>query len=341
MMNDQELDQILDGWQAPSPSPSLRQQVCGVFSASERGRILGVQLRWIVAGILSAGFVALATEALVDGRLGGEASGGGDSPSGPIYGRVIQMVEPPVARLGWLAASSGMSFGETTTGIRGSSWICDRPAGLFYGVEFTVNRLPDGRFQAATGSLIMERLQRGPFQVTGQVVPLPANSGPAVVSDRQPFDVDIYRSGGTRIFARIWISSQPFARRPLLPAPGMQFNSAKLYRNGVELMAWPGSDASGVSVWFRMPGQGRYVMALDPDGNSNFAAAGQVNGNLLEFHAGNDVYRLESAQAITSGGARTVYVWHDSGFESELKASDQEIMFGSSGRACIFISACK
>ena len=339
-MEDQELDQILDSWRAPAASPGLRRQLSAAFPAPERGRILGVPVRWMIGGIVTTGLVALAAAALGIGAGGGLAMGSADTPSGPIYAKATSIVEPPIASWRWTFRPSGISFGETKTGIRGSSWIAeDRRAGPFYGLEYTADRMADGRYRVTVASLSQERLQRDSVVRSGPIVPLPSNPGPMVVTEGQPFDVPVYMKDGTRITVRLWLASTPFSPSGAIPPAPMQLNSAKLLRNGIELKAWAGV-ASGATLWFRLPGQGRYVIALDPRGNTSFTKAGQVNGNALEFQANGDAYRLESSKAIASGSSRPVYVWHDAGFENGLKAGSQDVMFGSAGPACIFNSSC-
>jgi hypothetical protein len=341
-MNDHELDHLLNEWRAPEPSPALRRQAAAAFPVPERRGFLGMPLRWVLAGFMGTAAVALAAEMFTGGpgSLGTIGGGSVDTPSGPIYGRSIQMAEPPIAAIRWRFKPSGISFGETATGLRGSSWFADdRRAGPFYGLEYTADRLPDGRYLVKTDSLSLERLQRDLFVHSGPIIPIPEAKGPMIVEEGKSFDLDVYRSGNTRVFARVWLSSKPFPGITAHSSP-MHFDSARLLRNGIELANWDGGDASGYTMWFRLPGQGRYVLALDPDGNSDFVEAGSIEGSSLEFHDGADTYRVVSKKPIAGEGKRSLYVWRNVAFESELKPGSQEILFGSSGKTCVFRSTC-
>ena len=66
-MNDRELDKLLDRWEAPSPSPALREGVRARFPRAE-GRARRFPLRWLLAAA-----VVSATLAIAMGQ-GGDAS---------------------------------------------------------------------------------------------------------------------------------------------------------------------------------------------------------------------------------------------------------------------------
>ncbi len=339
-MNDQELDCLLDEWRAPASSPALRRQLIAAFPASGRWRIFGLPARWVFAGALGTAVAALAAAAFTAGPIADCCEfGSADTPSGTIYARFMGSVEPPIAAIQWRFKSGGVSFGHTQAGVSGSSWSAsDRHAGPFYGLEFTADRLPDGSYMVHVASLSLARLQRGPMVRNGPIVPLPTPPPVFKVAEGHSFEVDVYRSGSTRVSTRVSLSATPFPGMPQPPMP-MHLEGARLLRNGVELGAWP-AKISAETLWFRLPGQGRYVLALEPAGNSNFVQAGSVNGAALEVHDGGDVYRLESKSPIAAGGARPIYLWHDPAFETHIKPHDQSIFPGGAGKPCVFQGTC-
>jgi hypothetical protein len=66
----------------------------------------------------------------------------------------------------------------------------------------------------------------------------------------------------------------------------------------------------GGTVWFDIPGQGRYVLSLAP--RDGFRRAGAIRDHTLSFQAGPDVYELRAAEPILGAGkAWNLYVHHD------------------------------
>ncbi len=343
-MKDAELDRLLDQWKTPAPSAALRRDLRAALPHRSRGRLFGVPVRWIVALTVAAGVVAIATS--FNGSIG-EFGGSADLPNGPLYVRATSLVDPPVAALRWWLKGGGGSVGETSGGaLKGSVYIHDRAAQLFYGYEYVAEPLGGGQYKIAIIPLQASTIQKGPFVVSGQPAPLPSVPAPQIVTDGQPIDIDVYRNASERAYIRLQVSANPFSkRRRGAPAESqrnvLHTRNSKLFRDGILIASGQGSSASGNTLWFHLPGEGRYLIALDPTANPAFVAAGQVNGKTLELHADNHTYRLESDRPLAPGPPRPVYVFHDSGFESSIKPGDSEPMIGSAGPACAFNGACR
>jgi hypothetical protein len=344
-MNDTELDQLLDQWRTPVPSPALRRALSAAFPHRPRRFLFGLPIRSIAAGVTIAaalGVVGIATD--FNGSIG-EAGGSADLPSGRLYVRTTTLVDPPVAALHWWWKGGGNSVGQTPGGaLRGSANIHDRSAHLFYGCEYVAEPLGGGLYKVTISPLLAPTVQRGPFVVTDLPAALPSLPAPQIVTDGQPVDIDVYRSATERTYIRLQVSANLFFDRKNAAPPKVQqdflhTDRSKLYRNGI-LMASAEGSASGASIWFRLSGEGRYLITLDPTGNPGFVAAGQVNGDTLEFQYGSDRYRLESARPIAAGSPRPIYVFHDTAFESLLNPGHSEPMVGSAGPACFFNGSC-
>jgi hypothetical protein len=66
----------------------------------------------------------------------------------------------------------------------------------------------------------------------------------------------------------------------------------------------------GGTIWFDIPGQGRYILSLAP--RDGFLRAGAIRDHTLSFQAGNDLYELRAAEPILGAGkAWNLYVHHD------------------------------
>ncbi|HMD70674.1 MAG TPA: hypothetical protein VKF41_04990 [Bryobacteraceae bacterium] len=158
--------------------------------------------------------------------------------------------------------------------------------------------------------------------MNGRLVAVPKLPAPQVVPVGQPFEVTLYQSGGERIYDRIVLSRTPFPDwPPKQPQPArdgvMRLAGAQLYVNG-QLAASQRDVGSGPVIWVHLPGQGRFLVALDPQGNSRFTEAGRVGGNVVEFQSGGTKFRIVCAEPVVSGADRPVFVYHQRSFEDAL-----------------------
>ena len=337
-MNDTELDQLLDAWQAPAPSPATRSNLRAAFPQPTRRRLLGVPLRWFAVAAPAAGLMALGTS--FKGSLG-ESNATVELPSGIANVRTRYYVDPAAAMVRWWwRGGHGASTGATPEGeVRGSAHFHDNSTDLYYGYEYVATPLGSGRYRVTFSALRQSTISRGPFEVTGKPAALPMIPAPRIMADGEAIDIEAYRGSMERLVIRLQISTKALPdAAPPAPQPLHTLNST-VYKNGALVASLEG-DAAGASIWFRLPGEGRYLITLDATGNAAFAAAGQVNGNVLEFQSGNDTYRLESVTPLIAGPPRTFYVFHDAAFESQLKPGNQAPMVGSAGPACVINSSC-
>jgi hypothetical protein len=342
-MNETELDQLLNKWQAPEPAPALRRQLRAAFPADPRRRLFGVPVRWIVAFAASAGAVAIGTGLVGNGSMS-TFWGSTDLAGGTVYVQATQMVDPPLAQLKWWTKGSASSVGQKDGAVTGSNAMHDRSAKLFYGYDYVAEPLGGGQYRVTVKPLQAADIHNGPFVVTAQIAPLPEMPAPRIVAEGQAFDIDLYRSRGERVFSRLQLSAKPFSNshqpKPEQQAQTLTMEDPQLYKNGSLVASDEGGGATGATLWFRLPGLGRYLATLDPARNPAFVKAGTASGNALEFQAGGDDYRIVSSKPMVASGSRDIYVYHDQQFESQVKPDHQETMFGSAGPACIFNGAC-
>jgi hypothetical protein len=340
-MNDKELDQLLDQWDAPEAAPSLRRRLRAAFPADARRRLWGVPVRWIVAFAASAGVVAVGTGLVGDGRLN-SFWGSAELPGITVYVQMTQMVNPPLAGLKWGWKGNVSSVGSSAGAARGMNALHDRSAKLFYGFEYQAEPAAGGSYRVTISPLQTADIQSNVFVVTAGIALLPQIPAPRLVVDGQALDVDLYRSGSERVFSRLQFSAKPFHGAPQPPRQqqfALTMENPKLYRNGQQV-ADDGGSSSGATLWFRLAGLGRFLIALDPAQNPAFVKAGTVNGNSLEFQIGGDQYRIACSKPMATGPSRDIYVYHDPEFESQVKPEIQDAMFGSAGPACLFNGKC-
>jgi hypothetical protein len=88
----------------------------------------------------------------------------------------------------------------------------------------------------------------------------------------------------------------------------------QLLRNGQPYSGQLGMTGKpGGTLWFSIPGRGRYVLSLQP--HEGFQRAGAIRENALTFQAGGEQYELRtSGPVLPSGGAWNLYVLHDPQF---------------------------
>jgi hypothetical protein len=209
-MNDTELDQLLDTWQSPAPSPSLRRTTLAALPPRPPRRVFGLPLRWVVAAALSAGGFAIGTSIWNSpeiGRFYGQ--------SGNIHMHSTRLVDPPTAVIRWWSKGAGNSIGETASGgIRGSGYLRDRSAGKFYGYSYVGEPVGGGMYQITFAPFDPATLRKGPFKMEGEVVQGAPLHAPVMIHDGDTFDVDLYSDGASRVFDRIQISTHPFPEEP-------------------------------------------------------------------------------------------------------------------------------
>ena len=85
---------------------------------------------------------------------------------------------------------------------------------------------------------------------------------------------------------------------------------------------------SAATVWFYLPGLGRYFLSLAP--HPNFIRAGEVKGNTLSFTLQGDTITLVSDSQIAPGSARyNLYVSHDRNWLPKNDADKSKLLLGA------------
>lgn len=337
-MTDQELDNMLDTWVIPETPVSLRADLERKLPARPRRKFLGMPLRWAAAAALSATGLAVGTSiAILDPAIGTTWARFSDG----THIRTRTMVEPKILALSWFHAWGG---GMRTRGQKQVHYFYDRMDETYSGYEATYVAQGKGRYAVTVAQLTasLPELSGGKLP-NYQLVPLPATPEPRVIGLREPFEIDLMRSqnGGKRIYDRIELSSVEFEQ--LSPDDGpfanmmMEVENPRLYVNN-QLIPTPGlGSARGATLFLTLPGRGRWLIAVDPNGNSRFVEAGQVEDKSLEFTLNGDRFRIESDKPFVQGGRRKLYVMHqpdaqlDPGFKS-----NEEAQLGSSGPPSLF-----
>lgn len=331
-MSEAELDQLLDVWTAPAPAPSMRRGLIAALPAPRR-RVLGVPLRWALALAGGALCAALGASVLSDPVLSRFYSQCDPSTPG-LNVQVTRLIAPSAAKWRWWFAGSGYRVGESGGVVRGSADLRERSTGKVYGYEFTMERVGEGRYRASFHSLqpaTLKKLSR-PFKGNGEIVPPPGLPAPRVIAVGESLDVAVWESGGERIYDRIllswtapdWVWS---GRSPAGSAGVMRLAGPQLYVDG-RMVARQQYAGAGPVVWVCLPGRGRFLVAVDPQGNARFTRAGRVAGNVVEFEGGESRFRIVCTEPIVGGGKRAVFVYHQESFDGPA-----EVMVGVAGPA--------
>jgi len=342
-MNDVELDQLLDTWEAPAPPPSLRRGLVAAFPV-KRWKVFGIPLRWIVAGAAAAVVCAAVGAGLFNpeiGRFYGRFDSG-------LYMKTTRLVDPPQASMHWWMTGCAFSVGGGATPhvtsqlrVRQSRTSFFSPRTI-YAYQYTLEPLGGGQFQASFSPL---QPSSGAELYKSQdtwVQPPSLPSEQAVQVDK-PFEVTLYQDSSQRVYDRIVLSWSSFPEwPPKQPAAARRGNlqavAPQLYVNGQLLTTGDRNVGSGPVLWFHLPGEGRYLMALNPLGNTRFVQSGHVNGNTLEFQSGGKDFRIVCAQPIAAGGDQPVYVYHQQSFEDVLNPAHplaDRPFFGNAGPASL------
>jgi len=340
-MNETELNEMLDLLVAPAPPPSLRSGLVAALPEPRR-KVLGVPRRWVLAGGAAA-LCAAVGAALDISPVQAEFYGAMDTAQGPIYVETIRLVDPPAANLKWWFLGSAFSFGGTPTALHGSGDMHNRFTRTFVGYRYMLDQTGAGEYRVSFSPLDEATVKKGmgPFKFNGQVVAPPPLPDPSIVQIGEPFQVTLYQNGGERIYDRIVVSwtAPKWSTRRAQPAATLRLAGPQVYVNG-ELALTKADAGSGPVVWVHLPGQGRYLAALDAQHNPLFVEGGHVNGNVMEFQSGGTQFRIVCNQPITPGGDRPLYIYHQQSFEALLDPANplsQRTMLGNAGPASLHV----
>ncbi|MGA3098619.1 MAG: hypothetical protein ABSF25_19370, partial [Bryobacteraceae bacterium] len=341
-MNDAELDELLDACTAPGPPPSLRRGLVAALPV-ERRKVFGIPLRWalVVAGATLCAAVGAATfQTSVLGQFYGRSSGDG----GDLYINVTRRIDPPVGPLKAWSLGGGYSIGGSGAALSGGAYLRDRSVGSYCGYEYTLEGVATGQFRASLSAMPLSRLKErtAPFRLQGQFGAPPGLPASQTVQVGEPFEVTLSERGGERIYDRIVLSwtappDSPWIRSASAQNGSMRLAGPQLYIDG-QLTASQRDAGSGPVIWVHLPGQGRFLVALDPQGNPRFTKGGHVSGNVIEFQSGNTQFKIACTEQIAAGGDRPVFVYHQQSFEDALDPSHPlagQAFLGNAGPASL------
>jgi uncharacterized protein (TIGR03435 family) len=104
----------------------------------------------------------------------------------------------------------------------------------------------------------------------------------------------------------------------------------RLSVNGQGLESLSGT-MKGRMLWVFIPGQGRFLLSLQPHPASGFEEAGEVNGKSLTFAARRNVFRIDGAERISSMGSAVyrIYALQDPAWQPADPADRTHFMIGS------------
>lgn len=103
----------------------------------------------------------------------------------------------------------------------------------------------------------------------------------------------------------------------VLQSPHVYLDGEELGPTGVERL-------SGTSLELARAGVGRFVLAMDAQGDRRFAPTGSAAGRRIEFQAAGHTWRIECRNELPVQGV--LYVWHDRSYRTA-----QALEFGSGG----------
>jgi hypothetical protein len=77
----------------------------------------------------------------------------------------------------------------------------------------------------------------------------------------------------------------------------------------------PGKNG-GATLWFSLPGKGRFILSLAP--HDEFAKLGAIWDNVISFESDGQKYEIRMKSPIVgSGGAWNIYVLHDTSYKPD------------------------
>lgn len=307
-MNDTELDELLNTWQAPAVPVSLREGLRQRLAVEARPvrRSFGVRLRWAAAFALAAGTLAVGTSLVADGVVGSD-TGNWDEHT---YVRRTKIVHPFLAKLTLWQYMEGHTTGTSPVGgeLKGSNYLVDRRNRAHYGYTWTAKPAGFGQYL-----FTVQPLDPAVVKEDGPIVPPGRLPVPAVVRAGSTFEVDLYNATGARVFDRYELSAAPMQlerhETPEQTAVTLTLTDPKLWTNG-QFAGDSGGvrEARGLAALVDVPDRGRFVLVLDPQGDAVYAAAGTAKGNELEFAWNGERFRVECSAPVVSGGERRVWV---------------------------------
>jgi hypothetical protein len=262
----------------------------------------------------------LAASAWAQDRSGQVQSGYASFGQG-IMVHYVTTVEPPLGAFQKLGAG-----GIATAKDRVHRYMVDGTTHQYFGYDLVAEPAESGSFRVSIEPLTLapERMASGPLYPA----PLPKYPPPQIVQDGDTIALDLMVSpnGRQKVVDYIVIA----AKRNPGPVTGtcesrdftlddgpldFQFESpVRFFINGHEHEGELGLTKMrvGGTLWFDVPGKGRYILSLAPREGFNFVNGGVIGDHVLTFQSDGDRYEFRaSAPIVVRGGTWNVYVLHD------------------------------
>lgn len=196
------------------------------------------------------------------------------------------------------------------------------------GYDITVEMLPDSQ----TYRISFAESDAGPETRGGwRRISPPRTPAPQTAHDGDMIALELYTEGGTgrRLVEYLHVGHperglelRKTAARDFYDADApLQIAAPRLSLNGVQQEVGANAgDLAGTLIWCYVPGRGRFVLSLSPRAELGFARGGELQGGSLMFTAGNDVFRIVSAERMAPGsGTYNVYVLPDAQWRPEVE----------------------
>jgi hypothetical protein len=334
-MTEQQLDEALNEWTVQPPPERLRAKTLAAYR-QQQGR---PWIRWAVAAGFALAVVGLGARHFdFEPKIGATWAVLGDG----THIRTRTLVEPRIAFLKYFRWGGSTA----TAGNRQQRCVSNRAGGDFTCYETWIETQGDGRYRL---SFFAHRPDEAALQRMGiagyrDVAPF-ALPPPTVLAEGETVTVELRRPApGDHIYDEITLSQGPFPdtpdKRPLAEGPYaadmLRIAAPRLSIDGVPVAESP-VDARGVSVWFVLPGEGRWVLTTRPGKHTGFQQAGRAHGTLLEFEYGGRRYHIHCAEPVVPGRERQLYVLHEAQLAADHPfAGTRAAVFGSAGPPDLF-----
>ena len=200
-------------------------------------------------------------------------------------------------------------------------YMLDGNGRKYFGYDLSIAPVSSGTFRVSFRPLSLGTEEMG-LKPAGawSEMPLPQLPAPQVVhtGDTIVLDLFVHPLTGQKIVDYLFIGDDRLVRLPdgaprdftVDDAP-LRLAEMRVTVNGKKIEGWTGG-ASGETVFFYVPGQGRYLFSLAPHADLGFRKAGEVRGSTLTVTWGSDALRFDCSGPIApGGGAFNVYVYCD------------------------------
>ncbi len=329
-MTDLQLDELLDAWETPDPSPSLRR-AC-LPGPSQRGQRRWL---WLAASAFLACAVVVGFRVLGIGMLGQSA---GEAAPG-LHLRVTTSMEPAMQQVVWfrrIGTAGSMGRGKLVR------FCYDRVSRSYSGYQLNFAPLGDGLWSMAASLPDAHFREFTRIEEVSSYRHIPAALPPArTMRDGDSVEIELLDgiSDSANFRDTVEISAAALALTPAPNSPSREKSEMNLSEPRLEIDGSPiyenRNGYIGQSFQIVSSVEGRYILAVDPKGNPKFVEAGFVDGQAMEFRAGSRVFRITASKLIASGGRRPLYLLHQPAAHRSASASE-EFDVASSGPASLF-----